>query len=93
MQVCQCVKPVSLCYRRCGLYEPCLLVCKLCVTDDVACTNPDYCMQVCQSRAGCSNIAYPRLVLGLMPDGGCRLTTGGINSSELGGVAGEGVRG
>ncbi|XP_067658209.1 sodium/myo-inositol cotransporter-like [Haliotis asinina] len=37
--------------------------------DDVACTNPDYCMSVCQSRAGCSNIAYPRLVLGLMPDG------------------------
>ncbi|XP_046556701.1 sodium/myo-inositol cotransporter-like [Haliotis rubra] len=37
--------------------------------DDVACTNPDYCMSVCQSRAGCSNIAYPRLVLGLMPNG------------------------
>ncbi|XP_067658854.1 sodium/myo-inositol cotransporter-like [Haliotis asinina] len=37
--------------------------------DDVACTNPDYCMSVCQSRAGCSNIAYPRLVLGLMSDG------------------------
>lgn len=38
-------------------------------TDEVACTNPDYCYQVCQSHTGCSNIAYPRLVLGLMPDG------------------------
>ncbi|XP_076451212.1 sodium/myo-inositol cotransporter-like [Babylonia areolata] len=37
--------------------------------DEVACTNPDYCMEVCQSKAGCSSIAYPRLVLGLMPDG------------------------
>nr|KAG5694949.1 hypothetical protein BaRGS_031232 [Batillaria attramentaria] len=37
--------------------------------DEVACTNPDYCMEVCQSKAGCSNIAFPRLVLGLMPDG------------------------
>ncbi|XP_076451798.1 sodium/myo-inositol cotransporter-like [Babylonia areolata] len=37
--------------------------------NEVACTNPDYCMQVCQSRAGCSNIAYPRLVLGVMPEG------------------------
>lgn len=35
----------------------------------MACTNPDYCYQVCQSHTGCSNIAYPRLVLGLMPDG------------------------
>ncbi|XP_076451807.1 sodium/myo-inositol cotransporter-like [Babylonia areolata] len=37
--------------------------------NEVACTNPDYCMEVCQSKAGCSSIAYPRLVLGLMPDG------------------------
>lgn len=37
--------------------------------NEVACTNPDYCYQVCQSHTGCSNIAYPRLVLGLMPDG------------------------
>ncbi|XP_071082359.1 sodium/myo-inositol cotransporter-like [Haliotis cracherodii] len=37
--------------------------------DEVACTNPDYCMEVCQSKAGCTNIAFPRLVLGLMPDG------------------------
>ncbi|KAK7480838.1 hypothetical protein BaRGS_00027924 [Batillaria attramentaria] len=37
--------------------------------DEIACTNPEYCYEVCQSRAGCSNIAYPRLVLGLLPDG------------------------
>ena len=65
--------------RRGGVYESTLLYAavrfavdnRLCLhlTDEVACTNPDYCMQVCQSRAGCSNIAYPRLVLGVMPDG------------------------
>ncbi|XP_046559239.1 sodium/myo-inositol cotransporter-like [Haliotis rubra] len=45
------------------------MISRILYPDDVACTNPDYCMSVCQSRAGCSNIAYPRLVLGLMPDG------------------------
>ncbi|KAK7094087.1 sodium/myo-inositol cotransporter-like [Littorina saxatilis] len=45
------------------------MISRILYPDEVACTNPDYCMEVCQSRAGCSNIAYPRLVLGLMPDG------------------------
>ena len=37
--------------------------------DQVACVDPDICFSVCQSRAGCTNIAYPKLVLGLMPSG------------------------
>lgn len=45
------------------------MISRVLYADDVACTNPDYCMEVCQSRAGCSSIAFPRLVLGLMPDG------------------------
>jgi len=38
-------------------------------TDEVACVDPDICEYVCQSAAGCSSIAYPRLVLGVMPEG------------------------
>eukprot|EP00795_Rhopilema_esculentum_P004351 gene4351-20571_t len=37
--------------------------------DEVACANPDKCFEICGSRAGCSNIAYPKLVLGIMPTG------------------------
>ena len=40
-----------------------------CVTEEVACADPDICEAVCQNRAGCSNIAYPKLVLELMPAG------------------------
>ncbi|KAK7480840.1 hypothetical protein BaRGS_00027926 [Batillaria attramentaria] len=45
------------------------MISRILFPDEVACSNPDFCYEVCQSRAGCSNIAYPRLVLGLMPDG------------------------
>ncbi len=31
--------------------------------------DPDICQAVCQNPVGCSNIAYPRLVLGIMPEG------------------------
>ena len=39
------------------------------ISDEVACVDPDICYEVCQSYSGCTNIAYPRLVLGLMPEG------------------------
>lgn len=39
------------------------------LTDRVACVDPDVCEVVCGNRFGCSNIAYPELVLGLMPVG------------------------
>ncbi|XP_041378621.1 sodium/myo-inositol cotransporter-like isoform X2 [Gigantopelta aegis] len=45
------------------------MISRILYPDEVACTNPEWCYQVCQSRAGCSSIAYPRLVLGIMPDG------------------------
>lgn len=45
----------------------------LCVwVDDVACTDPTICEAVCDNPVGCSNIAYPKLVLELLPYG--RLT-------------------
>jgi len=37
--------------------------------DEVACSDPDVCFEVCQNKLGCSNIAYPKLVLELMPAG------------------------
>ena len=37
-------------------------------TDEVACVG-EACRDVCGSSVACSNIAYPRLVLGLMPPG------------------------
>ena len=38
-------------------------------TDTVGCSDPETCMKVCESRNGCSNIAYPMLILNLMPVG------------------------
>lgn len=35
----------------------------------MGCADPDKCMEVCESRAGCTNIAFPKLVLGIMPTG------------------------
>uniref|UniRef100_A0A6I8P6T4 Solute carrier family 5 member 2 n=1 Tax=Ornithorhynchus anatinus TaxID=9258 RepID=A0A6I8P6T4_ORNAN len=39
------------------------------VTDEVACVVPEVCERVCGTEVGCSNIAYPRLVVKLMPNG------------------------
>ncbi|CAF3783757.1 unnamed protein product [Rotaria sp. Silwood1] len=35
---------------------------------EIGCADPDVCYQVCRSRNGCSDIAYPLLVLRLMPN-------------------------
>ncbi|NXA92417.1 SC5A9 protein, partial [Melanocharis versteri] len=37
--------------------------------DEVGCVDPDICTRVCGVAVGCSNIAYPKLVIELMPDG------------------------
>jgi len=37
--------------------------------NEVACSDPDQCMRICGSASGCTNIAYVRLVLDLMPTG------------------------
>ncbi|EMP35533.1 Sodium/glucose cotransporter 5 [Chelonia mydas] len=39
------------------------------VADAVSCVDPDECVRVCGSEVGCSNIAYPKLVVELMPSG------------------------
>merc|ERR1719233_1163398 len=38
-------------------------------TDDVACAVPEDCERICGSKSGCTNIAYVKLVLDLMPTG------------------------
>ncbi|XP_021943317.1 sodium/glucose cotransporter 4 [Folsomia candida] len=35
----------------------------------VACSTPEVCSKVCGSKSGCTNIAYPELVLNLLPVG------------------------
>lgn len=37
--------------------------------DKIGCADPVVCKQMCGSENGCSNLAYPTLVLDLMPDG------------------------
>uniref|UniRef100_A0A8C0SKE9 Sodium/mannose cotransporter SLC5A10 n=1 Tax=Canis lupus familiaris TaxID=9615 RepID=A0A8C0SKE9_CANLF len=37
--------------------------------DEVGCVDPDVCQRICGARVGCSNIAYPKLVIALMPVG------------------------
>ncbi|KAF1554115.1 Sodium/glucose cotransporter 4, partial [Eudyptula albosignata] len=37
--------------------------------DFMGCVDPDICKRVCGAAVGCSNIAYPKLVIELMPDG------------------------
>ncbi|XP_056354008.1 sodium/glucose cotransporter 4 [Oenanthe melanoleuca] len=37
--------------------------------DEVGCVDPEECKRICGAAVGCSNIAYPKLVIELMPDG------------------------
>lgn len=39
------------------------------ITETVGCSDPAICMEVCGSPSGCSNVAYPQLVINLMPPG------------------------
>jgi len=45
------------------------MISRVLFTDEVGCSDPDVCWEVCQNRHGCSNIAYPKLVLEVMPAG------------------------
>ncbi|KAF6776765.1 hypothetical protein AHF37_03759 [Paragonimus kellicotti] len=38
-------------------------------TDEVACVPGNHCLRTCGQRSGCSNLAYPKLVINLMPSG------------------------
>ncbi|KAK3097935.1 hypothetical protein FSP39_014669 [Pinctada imbricata] len=45
------------------------MISRILFTDQIACVDPEVCKVVCNNEAGCTNIAYPKLVVELMPDG------------------------
>ncbi|KAK5612581.1 Sodium/glucose cotransporter 1 [Crenichthys baileyi] len=45
------------------------MISRILYTDMVACVDPDECQEHCGASVGCSNIAYPKLVLNLLPNG------------------------
>uniref|UniRef100_A0A3Q4G3J3 Sodium/glucose cotransporter 1 n=1 Tax=Neolamprologus brichardi TaxID=32507 RepID=A0A3Q4G3J3_NEOBR len=45
------------------------MISRILYTDVIACVDPAECEKYCGTAVGCSNIAYPKLVVELMPDG------------------------
>ncbi|XP_069137178.1 sodium/glucose cotransporter 4-like [Argopecten irradians] len=45
------------------------MISRILFKDQVGCVDPKICKQVCDNEAGCTNIAYPKLVVELMPEG------------------------
>ncbi|XP_076019883.1 sodium/glucose cotransporter 1 [Genypterus blacodes] len=45
------------------------MISRILYTDEVACVDPAECEKYCGAAVGCSNIAYPKMVVDLMPDG------------------------
>uniref|UniRef100_A0A8D2IPK7 Sodium/glucose cotransporter 2 n=1 Tax=Varanus komodoensis TaxID=61221 RepID=A0A8D2IPK7_VARKO len=45
------------------------MISRILYPDEVACVIPEECKQICGTEVGCSNIAYPKLVVSLMPSG------------------------
>ena len=39
------------------------------LTDEIACADPVKCKEFCENEAGCTNLAYPLLVLRVLPAG------------------------
>uniref|UniRef100_A0A8D0DMN8 Sodium/glucose cotransporter 2 n=1 Tax=Salvator merianae TaxID=96440 RepID=A0A8D0DMN8_SALMN len=45
------------------------MISRILYPDEVACVVPEECKRICGTEVGCSNIAYPKLVVSLMPNG------------------------
>ncbi|KAM9785210.1 sodium/myo-inositol cotransporter 2 [Syngnathus typhle] len=45
------------------------MISRILYTDDVACADPELCEQICDNPVGCTDTAYARLVLELLPTG------------------------
>ncbi|THD19989.1 Sodium/glucose cotransporter [Fasciola hepatica] len=45
------------------------MIARILFVDEVGCADPDVCRQVCGKERGCTDIAYTRLVLRLLPSG------------------------
>ena len=39
------------------------------ILEEIACADPDKCYEICENKAGCANLAYPLLVLRVLPAG------------------------
>lgn len=50
------------------LWHVCFLT-FFCFSDEIGCVDPEVCKSVCGAAVGCSNFAYPKLVVELMPMG------------------------
>uniref|UniRef100_A0A8C4I7H0 Sodium/glucose cotransporter 2 n=1 Tax=Dicentrarchus labrax TaxID=13489 RepID=A0A8C4I7H0_DICLA len=45
------------------------MISRILYPDEVGCVVPELCKMVCGTEVGCSNIAYPKLVVSIMPNG------------------------
>ncbi|KAJ1093469.1 hypothetical protein NDU88_006569 [Pleurodeles waltl] len=45
------------------------MISRILYTDEIACVLPKECKKICDTEVGCTNIAYPKMVVDLMPDG------------------------
>ncbi|KAL8176585.1 UNVERIFIED_CONTAM: Sodium/nucleoside cotransporter [Gekko kuhli] len=45
------------------------MISRILYPDEIACVIPEECKRICGTEVGCSNIAYPKLVVSLMPSG------------------------
>ncbi|XP_043924797.1 sodium/glucose cotransporter 1 [Protopterus annectens] len=45
------------------------MVSRILYTDEIACAVPELCSKICDTPVGCTNVAYPKLVVNLMPNG------------------------
>ena len=52
------------------------------VSEEIACADPELCDEYCANEAGCSNIAFPLLVLRIMPTGTPQWAGGEVRGVE-----------
>ncbi|XP_004075508.1 sodium/glucose cotransporter 2 [Oryzias latipes] len=45
------------------------MISRILYPDEVGCVVPEDCKRICETEVGCSNIAYPKLVVSVMPSG------------------------
>ncbi|XP_068165888.1 sodium/myo-inositol cotransporter-like isoform X2 [Antennarius striatus] len=45
------------------------MIARILFPNELVCVSPEHCMEVCGTATGCSNVAYPRLVMSVMPVG------------------------
>ncbi|XP_073504440.1 sodium/myo-inositol cotransporter 2 isoform X2 [Phyllobates terribilis] len=45
------------------------MISRVLFTDQVACADPELCKSICGNPSGCSDIAYPKMVIELLPTG------------------------